>query len=91
MMKMGRMTSMGKHVENSRKTEETIAVNRCPHCGACCHPCISGVAGWISNSKLTPRTFCGISHSNIGISVESFLQDGSLICSVVHLWQDVKP
>ena len=34
MMKMGRMTSMGKHVENSRKTEETIVVNRCPHCGA---------------------------------------------------------
>ena len=34
MIKMKRMTSMGKHVENSRKTEETIVVNRCPHCGA---------------------------------------------------------
>ena len=34
MMKMGRMTAMQKHIEKSRKTEETIAVNRCQHCGA---------------------------------------------------------
>lgn len=34
MMKMGRMTSMRKHVENLRKTEEAIGTNRCPHCGA---------------------------------------------------------